>query len=450
MPNFLVENNFYQGTSQACITDLTPPTFAGINFLDVESRGQIRAGWSAATDPTAPIRYEVYIKANNNVNLFNTANIVAITDKLQYDIFTMPDGSFLQNGTVYFVGVRALDGVNNRDNNTVSQSVISTGVLTSIDVYESKANFSVDQNDNFRVIAWCDKNESLAIAPSAVMGPASYTVYDNVGNLVAGMTGTVASPNAAGLYVFSPVNSSLDLLNKHYQVRVSIQVDGENRVNFIEVPTVPRMYEVKGAADFNASGQLIGSFWVERNGELATTGLGLGSYEVYTQSGVLIPSLSEANITPDANGFYVATPITPSSPLDVTQAYVVRVTVEVDGQTQTTQFVLGNEPEVYDTKAVFSINASNQLEATFWVTKTNDLISGATLGTASYQVYDKNGNPVAGLSETGIVADSNGYFHTTPVNATLLTDLTHYTAKITIVVAGQARVGTKGFTLLGN
>jgi hypothetical protein len=392
----------------------------------------------------------VYIKANNNVNLFNTANIVAITDKLQYDIFTMPDGSFLQNGTVYFVGVRALDGVNNRDNNTVSQSVISTGVLTSIDVYESKANFSVDQNDNFRVIAWCDKNESLAIAPSAVMGPASYTVYDNVGNLVAGMTGTVASPNAAGLYVFSPVNSSLDLLNKHYQVRVSIQVDGENRVNFIEVPTVPRMYEVKGAADFNASGQLIGSFWVERNGELATTGLGLGSYEVYTQSGVLIPSLSEANITPDANGFYVATPITPSSPLDVTQAYVVRVTVEVDGQTQTTQFVLGNEPEVYDTKAVFSINASNQLEATFWVTKTNDLISGATLGTASYQVYDKNGNPVAGLSETGIVADSNGYFHTTPVNATLLTDLTHYTAKITIVVAGQARVGTKGFTLLGN
>jgi hypothetical protein len=449
MPNFLVENNFYQGTSQACITDLIPPTFAGINFIDIESRGQIRVGWPAATDPTPPVRYEVYIKANNNTNLFNTANIVAITDKLQYDIFTLPDGSFLQNGTTYYVGVRAIDGVNNRDNNTVSLSVISTGILTSIDVYESKANFSVDQNDNFRVIAWCDKNESLAIAPSAVMGPASYTVYDNVGNLVAGMTGTVASPNAAGLYVFSPVSSSLDLLNKHYQVRVSIQVDGENRVNFIEVPAVPRVYEVKGAADFNTSGQLIGSFWVERNGELATTGLGLGSYEVYTQSGVLIPSLSETNITPDANGFYVITPLTPPGSLDVTNAYIVRVIVEVDGHTQITQFVLGNEPEVFENKAVFSINASNQLRATFWATKNNQLLSGSILGTASYQIYDAGGNPVAGLTQSGITADANGYFHITPVSAGPLTDLTHYTAKITISVAGQNRVSTRAFTLLG-
>jgi hypothetical protein len=151
MPNILIENNFYQGTSQACIVDLTPPTFAGITFLDVESRGQIRAGWSAATDATAPIRYEVYIKASTATGLFSTTNIIAITPNLQYDIFTMPDGSFLQNGTTYYVGVRAIDGVNNRDSNIISMNVISTGVLTSIDVYETFAAWSIDTSNQFRI-----------------------------------------------------------------------------------------------------------------------------------------------------------------------------------------------------------------------------------------------------------------------------------------------------------
>src|SRR5574343_249219 len=163
MPNILIGNNFYQGTSQACIIDLTPPTFAGINFLDVESRGQIRAGWSAATDATPPIRYEVYIKASTSSGLFNTSNVIAVTPNLQYDIFTLPDGSFLQNGVTYYVGVRAIDGVNNRDSNIISMNVISTGVLTSIDVYETHASWSIDNSNQFRVTLWADKNESLAV-----------------------------------------------------------------------------------------------------------------------------------------------------------------------------------------------------------------------------------------------------------------------------------------------
>lgn len=79
MADILIGNNFYQGTSSACIVDLTPPTFSGINFLDVESRGQIRAGWSSAVDPTPPVRYEVYIQASTAAGLFSLANIIAST-----------------------------------------------------------------------------------------------------------------------------------------------------------------------------------------------------------------------------------------------------------------------------------------------------------------------------------------------------------------------------------
>jgi hypothetical protein len=448
MANFLVENNFYQGTSDACIIDLTPPVFSGITGLDVESRGQIRASWSAATDPTLPIRYEIYIKAGSNVGLFSVSNIVAISSNLQYDIFTLPDGSFLVNGTTYFVGVRALDGVNNRDSNVVSQSVISTGVLTAIDVYESKASVTNVTDGEFKVVAWVNKNESLAIAPGAALGQASYTVYDSLGVLVPGFSGVVVSPNAQGLYVFPVVNNTLNV-NESYQLRVSIVVDGEARINFVSIPKQEEVYVLDGVVSLNNSNNLTGSFWVENNGKTLTSGLSTGSYQVYLADGTIVPGISETGIVADANGFFTITPFALPGFLDITESYIARLTLSVDGQPKTKNLIIDDEPVVYDVKSVFSINALNQLEATFWATKNDEIASTVLLGTASYQIYDKLGNTVAGLNQSGIAADINGFFHTTPVSAILLTDLTHYTARVTITVAGKARTAAKGFSLLG-
>lgn len=449
MPNILVNNNFYQGTSEACIVDLTPPTFAGITGLDVESRGQIRASWSAATDPTPPIRYEVYIQANTNVGLFNFSNIVAITPNLQYDIFTLPNGSFLQNGTTYYVGIRAIDGVNNRDNNILSQSVISTGVLTSIDTYEVEGSYSNSSADNFELIIWANKNGSLAKNPGAIMGAASYQVYDALGNAVLGMSGSTGSPNSEGLYIFTPVLDTTDRLNNHYEIKVTISVDGENRTNFIPLPSFEKTYKIAAAIDLNSTGQIVGSFWISRNELIVTSGASNGSYTVYDSEGNLIP-ISESNISPDINGFFTITPVNFPGPLDPTRAFIAKISIEVDGTLYTENIILGNQPEVYDVKAIFSINALNQLEATFWTTKNNERLSGASLGLGSYQVYDKTGAVVAGLNESNIAADGQGLYHTTPVSAALLTDLTHYTVKVTASVANQDRTVFKGFTLLGN
>jgi len=449
MANFLVNNNFYQGTSDACIVDLTPPTFAGVNFLDVESRGQIRAGWSVATDPTPPIRYEVYIQASTATGLFNTTNIIAVTPNLQYDIFTMPDGSFLVNGTTYFVGVRAIDGVNNRDSNLVSQSVISTGVLTAIDTYETKASFSVDDSNQFRITMWANKNSSLAITPDAVLGTASYQVYDKLGAAIVGMSGSGITANSQGLYVASAVSSLLDDASDHYEIKVTISVDGEDRVNFVKIESGTEIYAIDGLSSVDNDSNLIGSFWVTENQNVITTGLGTGSFEVFTADGVSVPGLSETGITADANGFFIAIPIPLSPSLDTTISYIVRVTLTVHGTVKTHNIVVDASPTTYTCKATFSINATNQLEATFWSTVNDELADAALVTTASYQIYDKSGVAVVGLSQTGITPDGQGLFHITPVSALLLTDLTHYTAKITINVAGQDRVAVKGFTLLG-
>lgn len=449
MPNFLVNNNFYQGTSEACIIDLTPPTFAGINFLDVESRGQIRAGWSAATDSTGPIRYEVYIKASTATGLFNTTNIIAVSPNLQYDIFTLPDGSFLVNGTTYYVGVRAIDGVNNRDNNTVSMSVISTGVLTAIDTYECKASWSVDDSNNFRITMWANKNDNLANAPAAVLGTASFQVFDKLGAAIVGMSGSAISANAEGLYVATGVASSLDEDNEHYEIKVIISVDGENRTNFIRIEAGHDQFEIDGTGGINDDNELIGSFWVTNNEKIVTTNLGLGSYQVYTAEGTLIPGFAESGITADVNGFFTVTPIPLPPALSSTAPYIVRYTIVVYGETRSHNVVFAPGTTTYTCRSTFSINASNQLEATFWSTVNDQLTNPLLLGTASYIIYDKTGTAVVGLTQSGITADVNGFFHITPVSAALLTDLTHYTAKITISIAGSDRTVAKGFSLLG-
>lgn len=449
MPNFLVNNNFYQGTSSACIVDLTPPVFAGITGLDVESRGQIRASWSAATDSTAPIRYEVYIKASTATGLFSTTNIIAVTPNLQYDIFTLPDGSFLVNGTTYYVGIRAIDGVNNRDSNTVSQSVISTGVLTAIDVYENKAIYSVDDSNQFRITMWANKNNSLANTPGAILGTASYQVYDKLGAAIVGMSSSGISANAQGLFVAPAIANLLDEDAEHYEIKVTINIDSENRINFISIPAGIEQYEVNGVCSLNNDNDLVGSFWVSENEKIVTSSLGTGSYQAYEADGTIIPGLSETGITADVNGFFAITPFPLPPSIDTTQSYIVRVTIVVHGMSRTHNVVLNSDPTSYTNRATFSINASNQLEATFWSTVNDELVDPTLLGTAAYAIYDKTGAAVSGLSQTGIVKDGQGLFHTTPVSAALLTDLTHYSAKITISVAGQDRVVVKGFSLLG-
>jgi hypothetical protein len=448
MSNILIDNNFYIGTSSACIIDLTPPTFAGITGLDVESRGQIRASWSAASDATAPIRYEVYIKASTATGLFNVANIIAVSPNLQYDIFTLPDGSFLANGTTYYVGVRAIDGVNNRDNNTVSQSVISTGVLTAIDVYETFGAFVVNTSNQFQGTIWANKNDSLAISPGATMGTAAYQVYDKTGSAIVGMSQSGITINGQGQYIITPVSNLLTEAFEHYVVKVTVTVDSEARVNYVALVDERPDYKANGLFFVDSANDFDGTFWISRNEVLKTTGLGAGAYEVFDHDGLPVVGMSQSGITADSNGIYKITHL--ASLLDENSpGYSVKLTIVVDGVTRTQMIPIVIAPYSYEVKGQFSINALNQLQATFWVAYDSS-VEIAGLGTASYQIYDANGVTVSGLNESGLIADGNGRFKITPVSATLLTDLTHYSAKITVDVNGIDRIAYKGFSLLGN
>jgi len=112
--------------SIASITDTTPPTFSGISSLTANANGSFTANATAATDTSNPIRYEAYV-STTNVGLFNTANIAVISTALPIVIFTDANGDVLEN-IAYYVGMRAVDAVGNRETNTASIQETSEGV----------------------------------------------------------------------------------------------------------------------------------------------------------------------------------------------------------------------------------------------------------------------------------------------------------------------------------
>ncbi len=98
---------------------------------------------------------------------------------------------------------------------------------------------------------------------------------------------------------------------------------------------------------------------------------------------------------------------------------------------------------VFQICAVANINASNQLEISFWINQNGERVD-SNLNDAQYLIRDKSGTAVSGMSETGIAADVNGYYHTTPVAAPLLYDLTHFILEIAIDVDGVEKTASIG------
>lgn len=108
-------------------------------------------------------------------------------------------------------------------------------------------------------------------------------------------------------------------------------------------------------------------------------------------------------------------------------------------------FVLGTveSDPVFQVCAVANINASNQLEISFWINQNGERVD-SNLGDGEYLIRDKAGALVSGMSQTGISADVNGYYHTTAVAAPLIYDLTHYILEITIDVDGVEKAASIG------
>jgi hypothetical protein len=339
-PLIYVNGPAYQGTSLACLVDTVPPTFGGIASLSLQSFGQIRATWLPAVDPSGPIRYEIYIKANDNINLFYAQNLVAITDKLLADIFTLPNGVLISGGVTYHLGVRAVDVVGNRETNGVSLSIESTGISSSgTSEYQTNGVFSINEDGELIATLWATINEEIVNAPGR-LGTASYVIYDRDGNLVPLMTETGIVADSNGQYQITPIVSTLILTANFYVVKATIVVDGQPRNNFLPIVGMPGSEDAGGAVvepravfSINASNQLQGSLWITRDGERINLGLGTASFSIYDKDGIAI-GINQTGLTADANGVYKTTAVSALAIQDLTHYYVT-VSITLDSVIKT-------------------------------------------------------------------------------------------------------------------
>lgn len=224
---------FYQQSANACVVDLTAPTFAGITGLIINTDGSLTASWADATDTSNPIRYEVYIQASTAVGLFNTSNITQIVTGLSARIFTTSDLNYLQTGFVYHVGVRAVDAVGNRNTNVISLSQTSNGVLTGQIKYECVAILSIDPSNNLegRLYLLGDGK-----SVKTLLGTASFEIYDESETVIPAFTQSGLTANGNGVYTITPVTAnSLDPFT-NYRCKVTINHNSlsyESYIGFI-------------------------------------------------------------------------------------------------------------------------------------------------------------------------------------------------------------------------
>lgn len=206
---------------------------------------------------------------------------------------------------------------------------------------------------------------------------------------------------------------------------------------------------ISGVFNINDLNELIASFWVTDSEGVITNPMRLGtaSYVIYDRNGGIVPGMSESGILADSEGFFEIVPVASILDLD-NNFYAAKVTIFIDGVSVTYNLPVLHAAagHQYESRAIFSISSSNELQGTLWCTKDSELMSDGVLGAASYTIYDKNGNSI-GITESGIMPDVNGYYQISPINASSILDLTHYVVKIIIPASGENRIGTVGITL---
>lgn len=338
IPPKLYSSGAVMSTSQACIVDLTAPVFAGVSGLITGSLGQIRASWAVATDISNPIRYEIYVRHTTTAGLFSPANLIASTTQLQYDIFALPNGDLLQNGLVYHIGVRAVDGVGNRDTNTISLNITTLGISASSNDYDVEGVFAVNESNQLIASFWVGEEEEIVSTPSR-LGTASYVVYDKSGTVVSGMSESGITADLNGLFEITPVASALLNDLTYYTVKVSVSVDGITKSSFLPIAGETPSYEVRGGFSINASNQLQASFWMMKNGEQLFSNLGLMSYTIYDKDSVSI-GITQSGVSADAEGFYKTAPVSAASIIDLTH-YVAKIQIVANGKTHHGTILIG-------------------------------------------------------------------------------------------------------------
>jgi hypothetical protein len=136
-------------TSQACVVDLTPPTFSGVTSATPNSDGSFTVAYSAATDTALPVTYEIYILPGvvSAATLFAASpcdNPRVVSRRTYID----SNGAPMVKDQTYTVGVRVRDAANNLNTNTAVITATAIGSVNLAQIYQDlQTSFALDHTN---------------------------------------------------------------------------------------------------------------------------------------------------------------------------------------------------------------------------------------------------------------------------------------------------------------
>jgi hypothetical protein len=232
-------------------------------------------------------------------------------------------------GTNYFVGVRAVDAVGNRDANLISLSQISPGI-TGANIATITGMFAVDDTGDLIGSFWAADSLGTITNPLR-LGTASYVIYDNEGNAIPGLSESGILPDAEGFFEITPVPSVLDFEHSFYAAKVTITIDSvpiTYTLPVMQQPSLPH-YETRAVFSINPINQLQGTLWVVNDSGRVTDQLQTATYRIRDKNGALV-GISQSGILPDAQGFYIINPVSASILTSLTH-YTVEIEITAHG-----------------------------------------------------------------------------------------------------------------------
>jgi hypothetical protein len=143
--------------------DQDPPTFGGItSAADAATDGQVTLGWTAASDISPPITYNVYVSITSGNQAFGAAPYATTTNGTGTTV------SGLTNGQIYYFVVRAEDNYSNEESNVVELSATPTESV--LPVFSGISSATDANTDGAVDVAW-----STPAVDSSL--PITYNVY---------------------------------------------------------------------------------------------------------------------------------------------------------------------------------------------------------------------------------------------------------------------------------
>lgn len=259
---------FSQLTSQACVIDTTPPTFAGIASAVFQLDGSALVSWASGTSTKTPVRYEIYVSPGSvtAASLFVTANRVAFAPGAltSWRIFVLRDQvTYFMPGQQYTFGIRAVDSQNYTETNTVV--IVQTATYPN---YGSLAATVWDQPKSAHTISgsfgdYLDAKVSLAQTAATAL-----TQYNNIQSAIAllqpaataltqynAIISAVGSPQQASV-ALSQYNNLISGLNTILSDVLSIPTNPllstDSRLNNLDTPISTRQAAATALTQYNA------------------------------------------------------------------------------------------------------------------------------------------------------------------------------------------------------